>query len=59
MPAKTPIKRAMAENGNATVHSYPGCNHAFARHTGHHYDSAAAELANLRTYELFRRALQD
>ncbi|MFM0524216.1 dienelactone hydrolase family protein [Paraburkholderia strydomiana] len=57
--AQAAIKKAMTDNSNATVHSYPGCNHAFARHTGHHYDSAAAEVANLRTYELFRRALRD
>jgi carboxymethylenebutenolidase len=40
-----------------TVHVYPNSDHAFARRTGAHYDPAAAELANLRTLELFVRTL--
>ena len=55
--AQAAIKAAMAEKDNATVYSYPGCSHAFARHTGTHFDQAAAELANSRTYDLFRREL--
>jgi carboxymethylenebutenolidase len=34
---------------SATVYSYPGQNHAFARHTGLHYNAEAAALANGRT----------
>jgi len=33
----------------ATVYSYAGQNHAFARHTGLHYNAEAAALANGRT----------
>jgi carboxymethylenebutenolidase len=48
--AQARIKSALAELPNATVYSYPGCNHAFARHTGLHYDAKAAALANGRTW---------
>lgn len=47
--AQARIKAALARLPNATVHSYPGQNHAFARHTGTHYDAKAAALANGRT----------
>ncbi|MDR5800257.1 MULTISPECIES: dienelactone hydrolase family protein [unclassified Caballeronia] len=55
--AQAAIKAAMKDRTNVTVYAYPGCSHAFARHTGLHYDAAAAELANERTYDLFRREL--
>jgi carboxymethylenebutenolidase len=48
--AQARIKAALAGKPNAQVFSYPGCNHAFARHTGLHYDAAAAALANGRTW---------
>jgi carboxymethylenebutenolidase len=38
---------------SAEVFSYPGCKHAFARHTGVHYDAKAAALANGRTDAFF------
>jgi carboxymethylenebutenolidase len=47
--AQARIKAALADMPNATVYSYPGQNHAFARHTGTHYDAKAAALANGRT----------
>jgi carboxymethylenebutenolidase len=47
--AQARIKAALAPLPGATVHSYPGQNHAFARHTGTHYDANAAALANGRT----------
>jgi len=47
--AQAQIKAALASVANATVYSYPGQNHAFARHTGHHYNAEAAALANGRT----------
>jgi carboxymethylenebutenolidase len=47
--AQARIKAALADLPNATVHSYPGQNHAFARHTGTHYNAEAAALANGRT----------
>ncbi len=48
--AQARIKAALAGKPNVAVYSYPGCNHAFARHTGLHYDAAAAALANGRTW---------
>jgi len=45
------------KTGGTTVHVYPNCDHAFARRTGPHYDAGAAELANLRTLELFVQTL--
>lgn len=47
--AQRRIKAALAGVAGATVYSYPGQNHAFARHTGAHYDADAAALANGRT----------
>jgi carboxymethylenebutenolidase len=49
--AQVQIKTALAGKPNATVYSYPGQHHAFARHNGSHYDAAAASLANGRTAE--------
>ena len=48
--AQARIKTALAGKANAQVFSYAGCNHAFARHTGLHYNAAAASLANGRTW---------
>jgi carboxymethylenebutenolidase len=47
--AQARIKAALADVPSAEVYSYPGCNHAFARHSGIHYDAKAAALANGRT----------
>jgi carboxymethylenebutenolidase len=47
--AQARIKAALAPLPNATVYSYPRQNHAFARHTGAHYNAHAAALANGRT----------
>jgi carboxymethylenebutenolidase len=55
--SQTKIKVALKDNDNVTIYSYPGCSHAFARHTGTHYDEKAAKLANGRTYEFFHRYL--
>jgi carboxymethylenebutenolidase len=56
--AQTEIKAALAKKPNATVYSYPGQRHAFARHDGLHYNAAAAALANGRTSEFLHRQLQ-
>src|SRR5260221_2091298 len=56
--AQAQIKAALAGKANATVHSYPGQRHAFARHNGAHYNAAAAALANARTREFLRQQLQ-
>src|SRR4029077_21022398 len=55
--AQAEIKAALAGKANATVHSYPGQHHAFARHNGTHYNAAAAALANRRTSEFLHQQL--
>ena len=49
--AQTKIKAALSNKPNVEIYTYPGCNHAFARHTGTHYDAAAAGEANGRTWQ--------
>jgi carboxymethylenebutenolidase len=56
--AQAEIKTALASKPNATVYSYPGQRHAFARHNGTHYNAAAAALANGRTSEFLRQQLR-
>ena len=55
--AQAKIKEALAQKPNAVVYSYPGQYHAFSRHNGAHYDPAAAELANKRSFEFLRQHL--
>ena len=57
-PAQAHIKAALGSKPNATVYSYPGQHHAFARHNGRHYDAAAAALANGRTSEFLHQRLR-
>src|SRR3984885_8993052 len=57
-PAQAQIKAALASKANATVYSYPGQRHAFARHNGTNYNAAAAALANGRTSEFLQRQLR-
>src|SRR5438034_5269003 len=57
-PAQAEIKKALASKPNATVYSYLGQHHAFARHNGTHYNAAAAALANGRTSEFLHRRLR-
>jgi carboxymethylenebutenolidase len=56
--AQAEIKAALAGKANATVYSYPGQHHAFARHNGAHYNAAAAALANRRTSEFLNQQLR-
>jgi len=51
------IAEAFVGNGNITLHSYAGVDHAFARLGGGNYNESAATLANGRTAEFFRSAL--
>ena len=44
---------------HATVHVYPGMDHAFARVGGDHYDPEAATLADGRTAHFFADTLKD
>src|SRR5277367_2902047 len=57
-PAQAEIKTALAGKPNATVYSYPGQHHAFARHNGAHYNAAAAALANSRASEFLHQRLR-
>jgi carboxymethylenebutenolidase len=57
-PAQAEIKAALAGKPNATVYSYPGQRHAFARHNGAHYNTAAAALANGWTSQFLHRQLR-
>jgi carboxymethylenebutenolidase len=56
--AQAEIKAALARKANATVYSYPGQRHAFARHNGAHYDAAAAVQANRRTIQFLNQQLR-
>ena len=56
--AQATIKMSVADNPNVKVFSYPGCSHAFARHTGTRYDADAAKLANARTWAFFDEHLR-
>lgn len=47
--AQALIRKVLGLKPNVRIYSYPGCSHAFARHTGVHYDAQAAALANTRT----------
>jgi carboxymethylenebutenolidase len=51
------IIAALKDKPNVTIHSYPGCSHAFARHKGTHYDAAAAHQAAVRTLNFLRSHL--
>jgi carboxymethylenebutenolidase len=56
--AQAEIKAALAKKPNTIVYSYPGQNHAFARHNGKHYNAEAAALANGRTSEFLHQQLR-
>jgi carboxymethylenebutenolidase len=47
--AQRRIRAALTDVPGAQVYGYPGQNHAFARHTGVHYNANAAAVANSRT----------
>jgi carboxymethylenebutenolidase len=49
--AQTKIKTAFSNKANVKIYSYPGCKHAFTRHTGTHYNADAAAKANGRTWQ--------
>jgi carboxymethylenebutenolidase len=55
--AQADIKKALDGKPNVVIYSYPGCNHAFSRHGGAHYDAAAAKLANERTWAFLKEKL--
>jgi carboxymethylenebutenolidase len=51
------ILQALKDHPQVEIHTYPGCDHAFARPGGDHYDEAAAKLAGGRTLQFFQRTL--
>jgi carboxymethylenebutenolidase len=55
--AQDRIHRALDAHSRVTLFDYEGCDHAFAREGGDHYDADAAALANARTADFFRRHL--
>ena len=55
--AQAKIKAALSDNSHVTLYSYAGCDHAFARVGGAHYDKAAADTANERTAAFFKKSL--
>ena len=56
--AQKQVKDGLAGNPNVTIYTYPGLDHAFARIGGQPYNKEAADLANGRTEEAFRKTLR-
>jgi len=56
-PAQAAVKAGLKSNPNVSIYDYPQCNHAFARVGGQHYDKSAADQANQRSAEFFKRHL--
>ena len=57
--AQAQIKEILSKVPYATVYTYPGCDHAFARVGGAHFDKNAADLANQRTAAFLAEHLND
>ena len=55
--AQAMILAALKDHPQVSIHTYPGCDHAFARPGGAHYDAAAAGKADERTLAFFRQHL--
>jgi len=53
-PARQTILERAALQTNMPAYVYAGCDHAFARPGGQHFDAAAAEQARLRSLEFLR-----
>ncbi len=56
-PAQDAMAAGLKDNPLVTLHRYDGVDHAFARPVGKNFNQAAADLANSRTAEFFRRHL--
>jgi carboxymethylenebutenolidase len=57
LEAQREIKKAIQHKPNISMEVYPNVGHAFARIGGHNYNKDAADLANLRTMEFFKKHL--
>jgi carboxymethylenebutenolidase len=55
--AQNKIKDALKSNPKVAVYSYPGVGHGFARDGSGDYNKPAADQANARTLELFKKNL--
>ena len=55
--AQAVILAALKDHPQVEIYTYPGCNHAFAREGGAHYNPDAARHANGRTLTFFKRNL--
>lgn len=55
--AQAAVKAGLASNPLATIHTYPGADHAFARVGGAHSDKKNADRANDRSLAFFKRHL--
>jgi carboxymethylenebutenolidase len=55
--AQAVILAALKDHPQVEIYTYPGCNHAFAREGGEHFNAEAAKLANGRTLAFFKRTL--
>jgi len=56
-PAQAAVKAGLKGNNLVSIYDYPACNHAFARIGGKHYDKEAADAANRRSAEFFKKHL--
>ncbi|HXZ00570.1 MAG TPA: dienelactone hydrolase family protein [Stellaceae bacterium] len=55
--AQAKVKDGLKGNSQVTINDYAQQDHAFARLGGQHYDKVAADLANRRTAEFFKKHL--
>lgn len=53
--AQAIILQALKDHPMVEIHTYPSCDHAFARPGGEHYNEEAAKLANGRTLQFFKK----
>ena len=56
--AQKQILDALSKNPRVEMHVYAGCDHAFAREGGAHWNAEAARLANQRTEAHFKKYLR-
>lgn len=56
--AQALIIAGLKDHPQAVIHTYPGCDHAFARPGGAHFDARAAAQANGRTGAFFQQHLR-
>ena len=55
--AQDKIIAALKDRPGVEVHRYEGCDHAFARRAGDHYDPENARVADQRTHDFLRQNL--